>query len=390
MHLKCSAYETHRCKSCTLIGDSYLDGVKLKEEKVISYLSLHRDIFKKTVGISSPTGFRNKLKLSCYQDDSGEIFFGIYDRNLNFFPLEDCPLHMPRLNDFLPLLKELLTEFKVSAYDVKEKKGELKRIYLAKDVDSESYTLRFVLRSTESVPRLKKCLLKLQHLQSLTNPQFKIIASANILPLHSAQFEGEHEINLCSETELIFHWDNIKFFVGTKNFLQVNPEMAIALYRHIAHFLKENQIDSMVELFSGIGLFSFFSASKLKSGLGIELNSQSVDLALKTKDLNNLGHINFIQKDLYQLDFFTEFHWLKDCQCLLLNPPRAGAGTKTLQTILKIKPKYLIYSSCSIESLAKDCQLLSQSYEIISTQVFDMFAWTEHFETLVIFKKLER
>jgi 23S rRNA (uracil747-C5)-methyltransferase len=45
----------------------------------------------------------------------------------------------------------------------------------------------------------------------------------------------------------------------------------------------------------------------------------------------------------------------------------------------------LIYSSCSLESLARDAAGLAGAYRIQRAQLFDLFPHTAHFETLVEF-----
>jgi len=69
-----------------------------------------------------------------------------------------------------------------------------------------------------------------------------------------------------------------------------------------------------------------------------------------------------------------------------VNPPRRGLGKEGVSLLLASKPPHLIYSSCSIESLARDVEALSKQYKIEKIQIFDLFPHTAHFETLIHLK----
>ncbi|MBY0414083.1 MAG: hypothetical protein K2Q18_07950, partial [Bdellovibrionales bacterium] len=73
---------------------------------------------------------------------------------------------------------------------------------------------------------------------------------------------------------------------------------------------------------------------------------------------------------------------------ILVNPPRRGLNSSIIENILKQRPRLVIYSSCNAETLARDYLEFKKDYEIQSTQIFDMFPFTAHFETLIVLKRL--
>ena len=53
---------------------------------------------------------------------------------------------------------------------------------------------------------------------------------------------------------------------------------------------------------------------------------------------------------------------------------------KTLQTLLTIRPKKIIYISCNPATLARDLKKIEKQYEIKKVQPVDMFPYTKHVE----------
>ena len=78
--------------------------------------------------------------------------------------------------------------------------------------------------------------------------------------------------------------------------------------------------------------------------------------------------------------------WVKEGwrpDVIVVDPPRTGCDDKLLETILKVKPKQVVYVSCNPSSLARDVQALMKSYEVEYVQPVDMFPHTAHVENVV-------
>ena len=66
---------------------------------------------------------------------------------------------------------------------------------------------------------------------------------------------------------------------------------------------------------------------------------------------------------------------------VFVDPPRKGLDENTINTLLKVKPKQIIYISCNPATLARDIAKLEQ-YNIEKVQPVDMFPYTRHIETM--------
>ena len=65
----------------------------------------------------------------------------------------------------------------------------------------------------------------------------------------------------------------------------------------------------------------------------------------------------------------------------MVDPPRKGCDEALLQTIIKMKPKKVVYVSCNPATLARDLRILEDGgYQDVEVQPVDMFPQTTHVE----------
>ncbi len=321
--------------------------------------------------VTSPEKFfRNKAKLIVSGTVENPVI-GLIDKEIL-----DCPVHHPSLNKLAHDLIFFIQEAKLVPYDISAKKGELKGLIIYHG--DESY-LRFVLRSKEALDRIKKLLPDLLN----KHPELKSV-SVNIQPIHQAILEGEEEISLGPQNFIEQYYRNFKLRLRPQGFVQTNQFVAGKLYETASEWVKGKEIKNFLELFSGQGAFSFHCAQWIQKGLGIEINTEAVKMANETAAALNLSHLNFLSIDAGQSKAIIE-SFRPDL--LLVNPPRRGLG-ESLQLVKTSGIKNIIYSSCSVESLAKDLASLSDRYRIDKIQIFDMFPHTEHFETLTLLSSI--
>ena len=70
---------------------------------------------------------------------------------------------------------------------------------------------------------------------------------------------------------------------------------------------------------------------------------------------------------------------------MIVDPPRKGLSKDTIDAILKIAPKRLVYVSCDPATLARDVKIITENnYKLEKVQPCDMFPQTVHVETCVL------
>jgi 23S rRNA (uracil747-C5)-methyltransferase len=237
--------------------------------------------------------------------------------------------------------------------------------------------LRWVVRSEECVARIRELLPALQK-------QFPalVCVSANLQPIPHALLEGPEEIFLSDERAIAHQLGSLRLRLAPQAFVQTNLEVATKLYQTAAGWIGEARVKRVLELFCGQGAFSLFAAASAERILGIELNADAVAAANETARDLGLSHLQFKAADAAGVE--EEFARFAP-ESVLVNPPRRGLGA-TVELLRRQQPGQLIYSSCSLESLARDLQALAGSYRLRRVQLFDLFPHTEHFEVLVWLK----
>lgn len=373
--MKCHNFLQKHCLSCDLLDRDYPSSITSKEQTLSRLFPQHIDKIQPSVICENGTeGTRNKAKLAV-ATIHGEIEFGFYDNHRQFKKLEDCPLHAPVINNLLPAIKNLLIKHKIIPYDVLSQKGELKYLLITYSETTNELLIRFVLRSTESMQRLKKLTADL-----LEADQAVKAVTANIQSTHQAILEGDEEIVLTENDCIAHRFDDYVLFQGPRSFFQTNTNMALQLYRQFQSELSHLSIHSLLDLYCGVGAFSFFAAKHCSKVTGVEISDAAIFYANKARKLNQGNNIQFLAMDA---EVFLQVQEGNSFDAIMVNPPRRGLNESIITHLIKLAPKYLFYSSCNAETLRRDLALLEGQYQIKSLQIFDMFPFTHHFETLV-------
>jgi len=168
--------------------------------------------------------------------------------------------------------------------------------------------------------------------------------------------------------------DKYKFKVNLNSFFQINPYTYEKMFTHIKKLINFNDI--LLDLYSGVGVFSILLSENCKKIYSIEINENSYKNALENKKINNLENITFmlgkVEDNLPKIS--------EKIDTIIVDPPRSGLSKITIKQIININPKKIIYVSCNPMTLARDLNLLNNSYKLECIKAFDMFPRTNHIE----------
>jgi 23S rRNA (uracil747-C5)-methyltransferase len=373
--MKCTFFQNSHCKSCELLDKSYDETIALKSADLASLFPNDLQKFKPVVRLSDgAAASRSKAKFAVFPSDVG-VRFGFYSSTGVPKDLEECPLHAKGINELIPVLKDFLQKFKIPAYDLKTKTGEIKYVLISKS--ESAYLIRFVLRSKEALDRLRMGVAFLQELR----PEIQVI-TANIQPVHQAIIEGDEEILLSKEKVILHQFDEFSLALGARSFFQVTPEIAKALYNALSVEVRKDAPESLLDLYCGVGAFSFYASRGCKNVSGVEISVEAIECAKLSNEMNNKS-ISFYAMDVETFLDKNKSH----SEAVLVNPPRRGLNSSILNNILTINPQYIYYSSCNAQSMKRDFESLSDVYEVRSLQLFDMFPFSHHYETLMCLER---
>ena len=73
---------------------------------------------------------------------------------------------------------------------------------------------------------------------------------------------------------------------------------------------------------------------------------------------------------------------------IVVDPPRKGCDVQTIDSMVMMQPKRIVYVSCDPGTLARDLKLLEEKgYRTEIVQPADMFPFTHHVESIVLLRK---
>ena len=375
--LICPHYDAHRCRSCTLIERDYDAQVAGKVAQCVDLLAPvgGADIEWLDPVVSAPNHFRNKAKLVVAGTVEAPTL-GILDPTGAGVDLQDCQLYPDRLQAAFDPLARFITRAGLVPYDVPNRRGELKNLLVTMSPDGE-LMVRFVLRSTEALARIRK------HLPSLRAelPQLRV-ATVNVLPEHKAVLEGDREIVLTEDETLRMRLNGIDLHLRPQSFFQTNTEVAAELYRIGRDWVTEADPRSVWDLYCGVGGFALHVAAPGREVTGIEWSAEAIASAELTAAESELPGLRFAAGDA------TEFALAASAppDLVIVNPPRRGIGPRLAGWLEESGVRDVLYSSCNAASLARDLAAMP-SLRPVKARLLDMFPQTGHYEVAVMLRR---
>ena len=327
MKSNCPYYD--KCGGCDLLHLSYIEQLKYKENKV-------KEIIKKFSGLecinnivsSKQFNYRNKITLQVKNS------IGYFQKKSNdIINIDNCLLVDNKINEIINKLKKI------------------------------------------DVSDVKKIVVRVTNLESMVvfygKINLKIDLDVDTIIINDKVFKGNgyirEEIN------------DFKFIISPTSFFQVNNIGMINIYNKVLEYVDGGNV---LDLYCGTGTIGIYVSKKANKVLGIELNKEAIKDALINKKLNNINNIDFISGDVGTILSENKFK----ADIVIVDPPRAGLDNKSIDNIIKIRPRKIIYVSCDPVTLARDLNILKEKYDIIEITPFDMFGNTYHVECVCLLK----
>ena len=189
---------------------------------------------------------------------------------------------------------------------------------------------------------------------------------------------------LAGDDHLVYTINGRNFQVNARSFFQVNTAMAEKMINFLLENCKLQPDANVIELYSGVGLFSAFIAPRVNSLTAIEISGSAChDFVVNLDEFDNVSLYEAPAEDVVpQLNQKFDF--------LLMDPPRAGLAPQVHDAITQINPKQIVYISCDPATLARDVKkILKKGYKLVSITPFDVFPQTAHIETIAILSRLK-
>lgn len=163
-------------------------------------------------------------------------------------------------------------------------------------------------------------------------------------------------------------------------FWQVHPGAAQALVEAVQASLAPVAGESLLDLYSGVGLFAGALASALgPSGSAVAVESDAVAVRDARRNLHDLPTVRLVNDRVDRYLAHPESPPRVDL--VVLDPPRSGAGAAVCAAIAARKPRAVAYVACDPAALARDVATFAGlGYSLAGLRAFDLFPMTHHVE----------
>jgi len=181
------------------------------------------------------------------------------------------------------------------------------------------------------------------------------------------------------------------FQVTPTAFFQPNTLQAEHLMGTILDYSAATESRGLLfDLFCGLGTIGLILADHFDRVFGIESHPESIRLAQINAKLNQVQNAHFVQGDAAQALQPDSLRQTGAPDVLVLDPPRAGLHQDVVSGVLECRPPRVVYTSCNPATLARDLNLLSETYEVEAVQPVDMFPQTYHIECVAALRLRNR
>ncbi len=200
---------------------------------------------------------------------------------------------------------------------------------------------------------------------------------------HSRSAVSDQDVSKNLSNEAVHYMiKNRAFRCSAGSFFQVNLAQAEKLVELILERLNLQGSEHILDLYSGVGLFTAFIAAHAAQVSGVELFESAVeDAQVNLDDYTNIElYVGRIESVLPRLGH--------NYAAAVVDPPRAGMDAAALDALVQLQPQQIVYVSCDPATLARDAKRLTASgYTLRDVQPVDMFPQTYHIECVAHFTR---
>ena len=172
-----------------------------------------------------------------------------------------------------------------------------------------------------------------------------------------------------------------RFTVARDGFWQAHRGAPATLVEAVLEAARPEPGDVVLELYSGVGLFTAFLADAVGAGgrvVAVEGSRTAVEHARA-----NLADRPWAEVHAGSVDGLLERTPVARADVVVLDPPREGARRAVLESVIARGPRTVVLVACDPASFARDTALLAGAgYRLDGLRAFDLFPMTQHVEVV--------
>ena len=366
-----------KCGSCQFINQGYVKSLEYKNEECKKIFKDLKVNVHPVFGMEDPYYYRNKTIIAFDKTYN----YGLYEENSHrIIPYKSCLIHDQETDAIISKIAVLFRKYRVSIYDPQRRRGEIRHILIRRAVKTNQTLV--VIVSNEAIFKGSK---------NFCNQLVKAFPSIKSIVLNTNKRQtsivlGEQEKVLFGKGFIVDELCGMTFKISPRSFYQINHDQCEALYSKALSLITVKD-PKIMDTYCGIGTIGLIASKNAKQVIGVELNKDAVKDAILNAKENQIRNVRFFQGDAGE---FMEAMAAEgnSMDVLFMDPPRAGSDEKFMASAVKMGPEKIVYISCNPETLARDLKYLTKKgYQVKKIQPVEMFAFTEHVETVCLLSK---
>ncbi len=301
---------------------------------------------------SHPWNYRNQAQFKIVRQSSGEVSLGFFEAESHkLCPIDACLIISPQLNEILTELRKPEWTKRLASFNEIE--------LLADDRDERVMVTLHGSPNGERAETLAEDFL------------------ARLPGVVSVASKAGDGWRVHGESALEYGVGEFTYRVSPTSFFQASRFLLRTLVE-TATVTEKGEL--ALDLFAGVGLLTLPLARRFDEVIAVEAHAPAAQDLAANATSHSLGNVRVVAESAF--DFLRRFARAGP-DLVVLDPPRAGVGSRTLKFIAALRPRQIHYVSCHPPTLARDLGfLLAQGFALTSVELFDFFPQTFHMECL--------
>ncbi len=371
------------CGGCQIQEIAYEKQLEFKADKVKGNLvrigGVKNPPMESIIGMEDPWRYRNKAQFPIGRTKEGKIVAGFYAGRTHAIvpvPDNDCVLGREVNAKILGKVISHMETYDIEPYDEATGTGLVRHVLIRCGYSTDEIMVCLVVNGTK-IPEEDALADSLMEIPGMTS----IMLNTNMDQTNVIL--GDQVRTIRGESYITDQIGDVKFCISPLSFYQVNPVQTEKLYRKALEYAGLTGKETVWDVYCGIGTISLFLAQKAKKVYGVEIVPDAIEDAKKNAALNGIHNVKFfVGKAEDVLPKQYEKHQIY-ADVIVVDPPRKGCEQAVLDTILKMRPKRVVYVSCNSATLARDIKTLAEDgYVLKAVTPVDQFCHTAHVESV--------
>ena len=297
--------------------------------------------------------------------------------------INECYLQSEESTKILNFTRDFFKSLGTSIYSTKTHEGYLRNLVIKQSHHTNDLMVNLVTSKLDEQ-------LFGKYAEELLKVEPKITTIVNNINEKKAQVAiGDFEQVFYGNGVIFDKIGQFLFRISPNSFFQTNTIQAENLYKTALDFAEFSGDEIIYDLYSGAGTISIFVSPHVNEVYAFESVEDAVKDAHTNAELNKITNVHFELADLNKSFLpVIEKKSIPKPDVVISDPPRAGMNPKTVDDLIKLFVKKIVYVSCNPATQARDIKLLVEAgYKLIKIRPVDMFPHTYHIENVALLIK---